>query len=452
MTECNQSQFEFAPHLSKPVVATFDGGRITSHGGALLLRETDRRLNLLPRLAACFDDSRNPWFTRYSVEELLGQRIYGLALGYEDLNDHDQLRNDPLLGVLAGKREAGEEPLAGKSTLNRLQLSTERPDRYKKISCQPAKVDKLFVQVFIEDHSEPPDCVVLDLDVTDLPLHGEQEGRFFHGYYDSYCYLPLCIFCGEHLLCARLRTADHDGSAGSLKEIKRIVRQLRKAWPGVWIILRADSGFCRDELMSWCERKGVDYVFGLARNERLRRMIEPQMVTAALLEAETGRPARVFTEFSYKTTTGSWSRERRVVAKAEHLQDKENARYVVTSLSAAQWPAQKLYEVQYCARGEMENRIKEQMSLFADRVSTEHLRSNQLRVYLSAMAYVLLHGLRRLGLKGTEWAHAQVGTIRLRLLKIGAQVRVTARKVWVSLASGFPWRTMFAQVWTNLRC
>jgi hypothetical protein len=452
MTECNQSQFEFAPHLSKPVVATFDGGRITSDGGALLLRETDRRLNLLPRLAACFDDSRNPWFTRYSVEELLGQRIYGLALGYEDLNDHDQLRNDPLLGVLAGKREAGEEPLAGKSTLNRLELSTEKPDRYKKISCQQGRIDKLLVDVFIEDHRQPPECVVLDLDVTDLPLHGEQEGRFFHGYYDSYCYLPLYIFCGEHLLCARLRTADQDGSAGSLKEVKRIVRQLRKAWPGVWIILRADSGFCRDELMSWCERKGVDYVFGLARNERLRRLIEPQMVTAALLETETGRPARVFTEFLHETTTGSWSRERRVVAKAEHLQDKENPRYVVTSLSAAQWPAQKLYEVLYCARGEMENRIKEQMSLFADRVSTESLRSNQLRVYLSAMAYVLLQGLRRLGLKGTEWAHAQVGTIRLRLLKIGAQIRITARKVWVSLASGFPWRRMFAQVWANLRC
>ena len=452
MTECNQSQFEFAPHFSRPVVAQFEGGQITSDGGALLLRETDRRLNLMPRLAACFDDHRNPWFTQYSVEELLGQRIYGLALGYEDLNDHDQLRNDPLLGVLAGKREAGEKPLAGKSTLNRLELCGERPNRYKKISYQQGRIDKLLVDVFIEDHRQPPECVVLDLDVTDLPLHGEQEGRFFHGYYDSYCYLPLYIFCGEHLLCARLRTADQDGSAGSLKEVKRIVRQLRKAWPGVWIILRADSGFCRDELMSWCERKGVDYVFGLARNERLRRLIEPQMVTAALLEAETGRPARVFTEFLHKTTTGSWSRGRRVVAKAEHLQDKENPRYVVTSLSAAQWPAQKLYEVLYCARGEMENRIKEQMSLFADRVSTASLRSNQLRVYLSAMAYVLLQGLRRLGLKGTEWAHAQVGTIRLRLLKIGAQIRITARKVWVSLASGFPWRRMFAQVWANLRC
>ena len=452
MTECNQSPFEFTPHFSRSVVASFDGGRITSDGGALLLRETDRRLNLLPRLAECFDDRRNPLFTQHAVEQMLAQRIYGLGLGYEDLNDHDQLRADPLLGVLAGKREAGEEPLAGKSTLNRLELSTEQPNRYKKISYQQEKIDELLVQLSIEAHHGPPSCVVLDLDVTDLPLHGHQEGRFFHGYYDSYCYLPLYIFWGEQLLCVRLRTADQDASAGSLKEVERIVRQLRKAWPGVRIILRGDSGFCRDELMSWCEREDVDYVFGLARNERLRKMIEGQMVTAALLEAETGKPARLFTEFLYKTKTGSWSRERRVVAKAEHLADKENPRYVVTSLSTEAWPAQKLYEELYCERGEMENRIKEQLSLFADRVSTEHLRSNQLRLYLSAMAYVLLQGLRRLGLKGTEWAHAQVGTIRLRLLKIGAQIRITVRKVWVSFASGFPWRTIFAQVWANLRC
>jgi hypothetical protein len=452
MTQCNESPFPFAPHFSRAVVARFDGGAITSDGGALLLRETDRRLNLLPRLAACFEDRRNPWFTQHSVKELLAQRIYGLALGYEDLNDHDQLRADPLLAVLAGKREAGKEPLAGKSTLNRLELSTGKADRYKKISYQQEKIDELLVALSIAAHEERPACVVLDLDTTDLPLHGHQEGRFFHGYYDSYCYLPLYIFWGEHLLCARLKTADQDASAGSRVEVQRIVRQLREAWPGVRIILRADSGFCRDELMSWCEREGVDYAFGLARNERLRKKIEPQMVTAALLEAETGKPARVFTEFLYKTTTGSWSRERRVVAKAEHLADKENPRFVVTSLSAEEWPAQQLYEEFYCQRGEMENRIKEQLSLFADRVSTEHLHSNQLRLYLSAMAYVLLQGLRRLGLQGTEWAHAQAGTIRLRLLKIGAQVRITVRNVWVSLASGFPWQAMFARVWANLRC
>ncbi len=452
MTECNQTQLGFAPHFSRSVVASFDGGQISSDGGALLLRETDRRLNLLPRLTGCFRDERNPLWVQHEVSEMLAQRVYGLALGYEDLNDHDRLREDPLLGVLAGKRKAGEEPLAGKSTLNRLELSRETPDRYKKILCEQEKVDDLLVAVFVESHAEPPDCVVLDLDVTDYALHGHQEGRFFHGYYDSYCYLPLYIFCGEQVLCARLRTADQDAAAGSLAEVQRIIRQLREAWPGVRIILRADSGFCRDELMSWCEQQGLDYVFGFARNERLRRLIEPQMTTAALLEWETGKPARVFTEFLYQTTTGSWSRARRVVAKAEHLADKENARYVVTSLSAAEWPAQKLYEELYCERGEMENRIKEQLSLFADRVSTESFRSNQLRLSLSAMAYVLLHGLRRLGLKGTEWARAQVGTIRLRLLKIGAQLRITARRVRISLASGFPWRSVFAQVWANLRC
>ncbi len=452
MTECNETVFPFAPHFSREVVARFDGGAITSDGGALLLGETDRRLNLLPRLAACFEDRRNAWFTQHSVRELLTQRIYGLALGYEDLNDHDQLRADPLLAVLAGKREAGEEPLAGKSTLNRLELSTETPHRYKKISYKQEEIDELLVALSIEASEERPDCIVLDLDTTDLPLHGHQEGRFFHGYYDSYCYLPLYIFWGERLLCARLKRADQDASAGSRAEVERIVRQLRQAWPGVRIIVRADSGFCRDELMSWCEQNGVDYVIGFARNERLRKKIEPQMVTVALLEAETGKPARLFTEFLYKTTTGSWSRERRVVAKAEHLADKENPRFVVTSLSAEEWPAQQLYEELYCERGEMENRIKEQLSLFADRVSTEHLRSNQLRVYFSAIAYVLLQGLRRLGLKGTEWAHAQVGTIRLRLLKIGAQIRITTRKVWVSLASGFPWQAMFARVWANLRC
>lgn len=452
MAECTEIVFPFAPHFSHEVVARFDGGAITSDGGALLLGETDRRLRLLSRLTACFEDRRNPWFTLHSVRELLTQRIFGLALGYEDLNDHDQLRNDPLLAVLAGKREAGQEPLAGKSTLNRLELSSETPDRYKKISYQQEKIDELLVALSVEAHPQRPTCIVLDLDTTDLPLHGHQQGRFYHGYYDSYCYLPLYIFWGEQLLCARLRTADQDAAAGSRAEVARIVCQLRKAWPGVRILVRADSGFCREELMTWCEQNGVDYVIGFARNPRLRKLIEAEMATAALLEAETAKPARLFTEFPYRTTTGSWSRERRVVAKAEHLADKENPRFVVTSLSAAEWPAQQLYEELYCERGEMENRIKEQLSLFADRVSTEHLRSNQLRVYLSAMAYVLLQGLRRLGLKGTEWAHAQVATIRLRLLKIGAQIRITTRKVWVSLASGFPWQAMFARVWANLRC
>ena len=309
-----------------------------------------------------------------------------------------------------------------------------------------------MTQIFLEAHGPAPERIVLDLDTTDLPLHGHQEGRFLHGYYDSYCYLPLYIFAGEHLLCARLRTADQDAAAGSKDEVERIVRQIRATWPQARILLRADSGFCRDELMSWCESNGVDYVFGFARNERLRRRIEEQMREAARLQAETGKPARVFTEFPYRTTTGSWSRERRVVAKAEQLEGKENPRFVVTSLSAQEWPAQRLYEELYCERGEMENRIKEQLSLFAGRVSAETMRANQLRVYLAGMAYVLMHGLRRLGLKGTELERAQATTIRLRLLKIGARIRITARRVWLSMASSFPLQRLFGEVWAALRC
>ena len=452
MTECIQTDFEFQAHYSREVVARFDGGRMSSDGGALLLRQTDRRLHLPPRLAECFADHRSPWLTTHSVGELVSQRVYGLALGYEDLSDHDQLREDPLLAVLSGKRRVGEAALAGKSTLNRLELSTETPSRYKKIHCRQPDIDRLWTAIFLEAHSTPPERIVLDLDTTDLPLHGHQEGRFFHGYYDTYCYLPLYIFSGEHLLCARLRTADQDAAAGSQPEVERIVKQIRQAWPEVAITLRADSGFCRDELMSWCERHGVHYVFGFARNDRLRRIIAPQMEEAARQYAQTGQPARVFTEFLYQTTSGSWSRTRRVVAKAEQLEGKQNPRYVVTNLDAESWPARKLYEDLYCERGEMENRIKEQLSLFAGRVSAETLQANQLRLNFSAAAYVLLHGLRRLGLQGTELARAQATTIRLRLLKIGARVRVTARKVWLSLASSFPLQPLFAQVWAALRC
>jgi hypothetical protein len=425
---------------------------MSSDGGALLLRATDRRIQLLDRLAACFTDHRRPWLISHSVKEMIAQRVYGLALGYEDLSDHDQLRDDPLLRVLSGKAHAEQDALAGKSTLNRLELSAAEPSRYKKIAYRAEAIDELLPTVFIDAHASAPECVVLDLDVTDLPLHGHQEGRFFHGYYDEYCYLPLYIFAGEHLLGARLRTASQDAAAGSREEVERIVGQLRKAWPTVRIIVRADSGFCREELMKWCEDQDVGYVFGFARNDKLRRMIEPQMQEAARQQAATGKPARVFTEFLYQTTTGSWSRARRLVAKAEHLVGKENARFVVTNLSAEEWPAPKLYEELYCGRGEMENRIKEQLSLFATRVSAESLRANQLRLYFAAAAYVLVHGLRRLGLKGTELERAQATTIRLRLLKIGAQVRISCRKVWLSLASSFPLQPLFAQVWLVLRC
>jgi|SRR3974390_1560372 len=454
MTECNQSSFGFKACGSREIVARFDGGTISSDGGALLLRETDRRLNLLPRLAQSFLDGRAPDRVEHSILEMVSQRVYGLALGYEDLNDHEQLRIDPLFSVLAGREEL-DRPLAGKSTLNRLELGDGTENRYKKVTFWKQGLDELLVSVFLEAHPQAPEQIILDVDTTDLPLHGKQEGRFFHGYYDSYCYLPLYIFCGEHVLCARLRQSNSDASAGSLTEIERIVSQIRTAWPEVSIVLRGDSGFCRNELMSWCEAHGVDYVFGLARNKRLRRIIGAEMWNAQQQWKQTGKAARVFTEFGYqakKTKKGGWDRERRVVAKAEHIDGKENPRFIVTSLSAERWKAQELYEELYCARGDMENRIKEQFWLFADRVSAETMRANQMRLYWSVMAYVLVSGLRRLGLKATELAQAQVATIRTKLLKIGAQVRVTVRKVWVSMASSYPWQDLYQQVWSNLRC
>jgi Transposase DDE domain group 1 len=453
MTECNQSGFGFKACGRREVVARFDGGTISSDGGAFLLREVDQRLNLLARLAKCFLDSRNPGLVEHSVLEMLSQRIYGLALGYEDLNDHEQLRNDPVFGVLAGRQDL-DAPLAGKSTLNRMELGAGARDRYKKITFWKEALDELLVQVFLEAYPTAPEEIVLDVDTTDLPLHGHQEGRFFHGYYDEYCYLPLYIFCGEHVLCARLRESNHDAAFGCLAEIQRIVAQIRATWPEVTIVLRGDSGFCRNELMSWCENNRVDFVFGLARNQRLRKIIGAEMHAATQQWNRTGQPARVFAEFDYqtrKTKQSGWDRKRRVVAKAEHIDGKENPRFVVTSLSRAEWAAQALYEKLYCARGDMENRIKEQFSLFADRVSTETMRANQMRLYLSTMAYVLVSGLRRLGLQATELAQAQVSTIRTKLLKIGAQIRVTVRKVWVSMASSYPWQGLYQQVWVNLR-
>jgi Transposase DDE domain group 1 len=454
MTECSQSNFGFEALGRREIVARFDGGTISSDGGAFLLRLSDRRLNLLPRLAECFLDGRNQNQVDHSIQEMLSQRVYGLALGYEDLSDHEQLRRDPVFGILAG-REDLEQPLAGKSTLNRMEMGAGEKDRYKKITFWKEAVDELLVKIFVESYAEAPEQIVLDIDTTDLPLHGKQEGRFFHGYYDNYCYLPLYIFCGEHVLCSRLREANHDAAFGSLVEIERIVAQIRCAWPEVKIILRGDSGFCRNELMSWCENHRVDFVFGMARNQRLRKIIGAEMYQATQQWSQTGKPARVFSEFPYrtkKTKKGGWDRERRVVAKAEHIDGKENPRFVVTSLTSEAWAAQALYEELYCERGDMENRIKEQFSLFADRASAETMRANQMRLYLSATAYVLVSGLRRLGLKETDLAQAQVSTIRTKLLKIGAQIRVTVRKVWISMASSYPWQNLYAQVWANLRC
>jgi hypothetical protein len=448
MTECNQETFAFTAHFSRRVEAGFTAGRVSSDGGALLLREVDRRVNLLGRLAGCFIDGRSPLLVKHPLGEMLAQRVYGLALGYEDLNDHEQLRSDPLLAVLSGKREL-EEPLAGKSTLNRLEL-VGHTRRYHKIAYSAEALDRLLVTLYIESHTPPPTEIVLDLDATDIPLYGHQPERFFHGYYDSYCYLPLYIFAGDQLLCARLRAANKDGAAGAVEEVSRIVTQLRERWPEVGIVLRADSGFCREELMGWCEANKVDYLFGMARNKRLGKIIGSQMQQARLLHQTTGNAARVFSEFSYQTRS-SWSCARRVVAKAEYLDKGENPRFVVTSL-AGDWTAQALYEDLYCARGEMENRIKEQMCLFADRLSTEEMKGNQLRLYFSAMAYTLMDALRRLGLNGTAWAQAQVDTIRLKLFKIGAVVRISVRRILLRLSSAYAWKDIFAHAFHALRC
>ena len=397
-------------------------------------------------------DYRDAERIEHTVQELVAQRVYGLALGYEDLNDHEQLRKDPLLAVLVEKSEPSQQVLAGKSTLNRLELTqatVSAQERYKKIVLDHGAVDHLLVDLFLQAHRQAPEQIILDLDATDDPLYGKQEGRFFHGYYGHYCYLPLYIFCGEFLLCARLRSSNIDGAAGSVAELQRIVQQIRSAWPQVRIIVRGDSGFCREELMAWCETEGVDYLLGLAKNERLQAAIQGPMKQAEALYRQSGQAARVFHEFVYQTRE-SWSRARRVVAKAEYLEKGENPRFIVTSLGPELWPAQPLYEKHYCARGDMENRIKEQLMLFSDRTSTAYLRSNQLRLYFSSVAYVLLQMLRRLGLQGTEFAKAQCTTIRLKLLKIGALIRVTVRKVWVSLAGGYPYAELFRQIHAKL--
>ncbi len=451
MTECIQEPFAFEAHFSRRVEAGFTGGQITSDGGALLLREVERKINLFSRLAGCFTDKRAADRIEHPLESMLAQRIFALALGYEDLNDHEQLRADPLFALLSGKRDLAA-PLAGKSTLNRLELSAQSA-RYHKISYSAEAIDALLTEIFIESHRTAPEEVVLDLDATDIPLYGHQPERFFHGYYDTYCYLPLYIFAGDQLLCARLRPANQDAAKGAVDEVRRIVTQLRKKWPTVRIVLRADSGFCREELMAWCEREEnkVDFVFGLARNARLVKIIGKEMHAAKVEHEQTKKPARVFSDFAYKTKK-SWSCARRVVAKAEVLDKGENPRFIVTSLDSDRWNERALYEKFYCARGEMENRIKEQMCLFAYRLSTEEMRANQLRLYFSSLAYTLMEALRRVALRGTEWAEAQVDTIRLRLLKIGARIRFSVRRVVLEMSSAYAWKEIYAKAWRALRC
>jgi Transposase DDE domain group 1 len=446
-TECSAALFDFARVEGRRVVASFDGGAISSDAGALLLGRTDRAIRLTQRFAACFSDARRADLVEHEVQTLVMQRIFGIALGYEDLNDHDELRRDPVLAVLAGKLKAGRAdcaPLAGKSTLNRLELSRPEPTRYQKVSHDPAAIEKLFVEVFLETQRKAPAQIVLDLDATDDPLHGQQEGRFFHGYYDCYCYLPLYVFCGRHLLASKLRRSNIDAAAGAIEEIARIVAQIRRRWPKTRILLRGDSGFAREELMAWCEANRMDYLFGLAGNRRLNEAVTAELIAATIDSIRTGKPARRFKDFTY-ATLDTWSRERRVVGKAEVTGGDANPRFVVTSLTPAEIGARRLYEKLYCARGEMENRIKEcQLDLFADRTSTATMRANQLRLWFASFAYVLICALRRIGLAHTQFAQATCATIRLKLLKLGALVRVSVRRIKIAIASACPWQNEFA--------
>jgi hypothetical protein len=453
-TQCSPDRFGFAPVAGRSVVAGFDGGRITSDAGALLLGATDRVIRLVDRFAQCFRDERDSTRIEHGVATLVGQRVFGIALGYEDLVDHDELRHDPALAVLAGKlagRRSDCAPLAGKSTLNRLELSGPEPTRYHRVSCDGAAVERLFVSLFLEAQRTAPKQIVLDLDATDDLIHGHQEGRFFHGYYDGYCYLPLYIFCGRHLLAAKLRRSNIDASAGAIEEVERIVGQIRARWPRVRILLRADSGFARDALMAWCEGNRVDFVFGLARNERLVAEIAVALIQAEAEAGRTGKPARRFRDFSW-STLDSWSRRRRVIAKAEWTGGEANPRFIVTSLKPTEVAGRHLYEEVYCARGDMENRLKEaQGDLFADRTSAATMRANQLRLWFASMAYVLLCALRRIGLAHTQFAQATCGTIRLKLLKIGALVTVSVRRIRFAMASGCPNQPEWALVHARLQ-
>ncbi|MFO0881578.1 MAG: IS1380 family transposase [Gemmataceae bacterium] len=439
MTECNSQPLSFSTLGSRKVEADFSAGSLTTDAGALLLREADRRLGLLDALDRAIPDPRHPEWITHPQRARLAQRVFGIACGYEDLNDHQQLREDPLWQVLAEYSPDPKQPLASPPTLCRLENRVHRRALFE--------MSRVLVEQFIASHEEPPECLVLDFDCTDAPIHGHQEGRFFHGYYDHYCYLPLYVFCGDQVLVAYLRTASGDPARHTGAILKLLVQRLRQAWPGVRIILRGDSGFCRWPLLRWCDSNGVGYILGLARNSRLLTLASPWLYQAEACWEKTGQPQRLFGAFAY--AAASWDRARRVIVKAEHGPQGDNPRFVVSNLPGN---AGGLYEVLYCARGEAENRIKEQqLMLFADRTSCQKFLANQFRLLLSAAAYVLVEAVRRLGLAGTQLERAQGSTIRLRLFKVAALVKVSVRRVYMRLASGFPLQELFGQVLGRLR-
>lgn len=445
-TECNTNRVNFSPLKNKKVIAAFDGEEITSDAGLLLIKEVDKKFRVTEQLAECFVDFRHQNRCRHSVSQLLKQRIYGICSGYEDLNDHDALRKDPLFSLLTDKNI--EKNAASKSTLNRLELTPEnvnlaQSDRYHKILFNPQDVEQCFVQLFLQTTPTPSTPIILDFDATDDPLHGNQEGRFFHGYYGHYCYLPLYVFCGDFLLCAKLRPSDIDAASGALNVLQHIVTQVRAKWKDVSIIVRGDSGFCREDIKSWCETNDVDYIFGLARNNRLEKEVEEEAKQAKTLFEQIGEPVRFFKEFSYRTLK-TWSCSRRVIAKVEHLRKGANPRFIVTSLSG---DPQELYEKMYCARGDMENRIKEQqLDLFADRTSCFKMKDNQLRLWMSSFAYCLIHLLRTYGLQERLYS----GTVRIKLLKIGACIRSSCRRIYISLSESYAFKALFLSTYYRL--
>jgi len=464
-TYCISVPGVFLPVGRRRLDIAFDAGDVSSDGGALLLREVSQLSDFFGRIARCFEDYRDPSRIDHTIEELVTQRILGIACGYEDLNDHDVLRRDPLFALAAGKSDpTGANrrrscdrgfALAGHATLNRLETAgTTLDDSRKdlKVLHDPEAFERLLVDLFLDAHDSPPQEIVLDFDATDDHIHGMQEGRFFHGYYRYYCYLPLYVFCGDFLLVSKLRTSGQDGAAGALDELKRLVARIRSRWPRVRIVVRGDSGFCRDWLMTWCdETPGVDYVLGLAKNPRLLRYIEDDLEDMARQVERTGQAARTFRELRYQTRD-SWSRERRVVAKAEVLTGKSNPRFVVTSLPIEELDSRALYEDLYCARGDMENRIKEQqLGMFADRTSSHTMRANQLRLWFSSLAYILVNELRAVALVGTELARAQVWTIRVRLFKVGALFKQSVRRIKIALSSAYPLQEVWAAALRNIQ-
>ncbi len=451
MTDCNTNPVLFSNLGRRTVEARFDGGNLTSDAGALLLREADRRLRLTAALDAVIPDPRNQDLIVHQQLMLLRQRIYAIALGNEDLNDHQGLREDPLMQLATERGIKPDVPLASPPTLCRLENRIGRDTL--------AAMAGVLVEQFVASQAgpdgqaaAPPTELILDFDATDDPIHGNQVGRFFHGYYDEYCFLPLYVFCGDQLLAAYLRPANIDAAKHSWAILALLVKRFRQVWPEVKIIFRGDSGFCRWKMLRWCDRHGVNYIVGLAKNARLLKLAEPLMQRAAaqFQQSQTNgsvQKQRVFGELSYAAAT--WDCQRRVIAKAEHSERGENPRFIVTNLPG---PGQALYEKTYCARGEMENRIKEQqLGLFADRTSCHDFEANQFRVLLSAVAYVLMEFIRRVGLRGTELQQAQVSTIRLKLLKIGARLTQSVRRVLLHLAGGYPLKELFEQTVLRLR-